>query len=134
MDFKFTSNREEIEKEAEKAIQRALEAIGLQAEGYAKMNCTVDTGLLRNSITHAVSGESFSHDYKSNNGEKSGQVSGTIGHTEDNSVFIGSNVEYAPFVEMGTSKMKAQPFLKPAITEHTNEYKQIAEHYLKGDD
>ncbi len=28
---------------------------------------------------------------------------------------IGTNVEYAPYVELGTSKMAAQPFLLPAL-------------------
>ena len=42
----------------ERAIERGLEKIGLLAEGYAKQKCPVDTGRLRNSITHLVeSGE-----------------------------------------------------------------------------
>lgn len=28
---------------------------------------------------------------------------------------VGTNVEYAPYVELGTSKMAAQPFLLPAL-------------------
>ena len=47
----------------EKSIETALEACGLQAEGYAALELEnsprrVDTGLLRNSITHAI-GETF---------------------------------------------------------------------------
>ena len=33
----ITSNRELIEQASDEAVARALEAIGLQAEGYAKM-------------------------------------------------------------------------------------------------
>jgi HK97 gp10 family phage protein len=88
----------EVMSAYEQARGRSLEKIGLVAEGYAKKACPVDTGRLRNSITHAV---------------------------EDKAVYIGTNVEYAPHVEYGTIKQKAQPFLRPAATEHTSTYKQI---------
>lgn len=55
------------------AVLRALERIGQAAEGYAKDLCPVDTGNLRNSITHVVD-------------EGGGAV------------YIGSNTEYAPYV------------------------------------
>ena len=47
-------NTEECAQGIVRAIDRALEEIGLAAEGYAKRACPVDTGNLRNSITHAV--------------------------------------------------------------------------------
>ena len=100
MDVKFTDNSAEILKAFEEATARGLEKIGLTAEGYAKSNAPVDTGRLRNSITHEVDGQE---------------------------VYIGSNVEYAIYVEMGTVKMKAQPFLKPAATEHSRTYRAILE-------
>lgn len=53
------------------AVAKALEMIGLKAENYAKLLCPVDTGRLRNSITHKQQGE-----------------------TE----IIGTNVEYAAYV------------------------------------
>ena len=74
------------------AIARGLEEVGLAAEGHAKAACPVDTGRLRNSITHAMLGGS--------------------------AVAIGTNVEYAPHVELGTSKQRKQPFLAPAASEH----------------
>ena len=86
-------------------IEVALEAIGLQAEGYAKLACPVDTGRLRNSISHATDGDA---------------------------VYIGTNVEYAPYVELGTRKMSPRPFLEPAASNHGAEYRAIAEQYLKG--
>ena len=100
MDVKFTDNSAEILKAFEQATARGLEKIGLTAEGYAKSNAPVDTGRLRNSITHEVDGQD---------------------------VYIGSNVEYAVFVELPTVKTKAQPFLKPAATEHSGTYKGILE-------
>ena len=80
------------------ARERSLEIIGLTAEKYAKEITPVQTGRLRNSITHEVDGKE---------------------------VFIGSNVEYAPHVEYGTIHQKAQPYLIPAATEHSSTYKQI---------
>lgn len=84
----------------DQARKRSLEIIGLTAEKYAKEITPVDTGRLRNSITHEVDGKE---------------------------VYIGTNVEYAPPVEYGTIKQKAQPFLRPAVTEHPNTYKQIVQ-------
>ena len=60
---------------------------------------------------------------------KTGDASGD----NSNSVYIGTNVEYAPYVEFGTSKQKAQPYLKPAVTNHIDEYKKIVKSTLKED-
>ena len=104
MNVTFKDNSAEILKAFEQATERGLEKIGLVAEGYAKKLTPVDTGRLRNSITHEVDG---------------------------NDVYIGSNVEYAPYVELGTTRQKAQPFLKPAATEHSQTYKGILESEYK---
>ena len=87
----------------EKGIKNGLEAIGLTAETYAKKETPVCTGRLRNSISHAVDGEA---------------------------VYIGSNVEYAPYVELGTSRAIAHHMLQKAATEHGAEYKRLAEDAL----
>ena len=50
----------------------------------------------------------------------------------EKAAYIGTNVEYAPYVELGTSRSKAQPYLKPAATEHTTVYRRILEDELKG--
>ena len=41
-------------------------------------------------------------------------------------------VDYAAYVELGTYKMDAQPFLTPAIKDHLDEYKQILERAVQG--
>lgn len=98
-------NTKQVEAAVGAAIARALEAIGLQAEGHAAEKCPVDTGRLRNSITHIRLG---------------------------NSVYIGTkSVEYAPYVELGTSRQKAQPFLRPAAEGHASEYRAILEAMLR---
>ena len=45
-------NREQIKNAINSAVAKGLETIGLIAEGYAKRDTPVDTGRLRNSITH----------------------------------------------------------------------------------
>ena len=71
MKVDYKDNSEQVLSAMEKGIKNGLEAIGLTAETYAKKATPVDTGRLRNSISHTVDGEA---------------------------TYIGSNVEYAAFV------------------------------------
>lgn len=112
----------------------ALQSIGQEAEGYAKAECPVDTGNLRNSITNEV-----------------------IDDESELAVYIGTNVEYAPYVELGTGKyadngrgrktpwvyvddkgvghrtsgQKPVHFLRDAVADHGDRYKDILEAALK---
>ena len=97
-DYKFVNNSKEILEKSKIAKRRGLEAIGVTAEGHAKENTPVITGRLRNSISYAV---------------------------EDDDVYIGSNVEYAPFVELGARGRKPVHMLRNAATNHADEYKNI---------
>lgn len=101
-----TDNTAEIIALAKDAVRVALEAVGLQAEGYAKRYETwKDTGRLQNSITHT---------------------------SDDDTAYVGTNVEYAPYVEFGTQKTgDGCHFLKNAVNNHINEYKAIFEEYLR---
>lgn len=149
----------DVEKYTEESILQALEMIGLKAESYAKVEITnngsVDTGLLRNSIAHAVAGTSKkARTYQADKPDENGVVqTGTYtGHTPkrkgEYKVYIGSNVYYAPYVELGhhqtpgrfvpqigkrlkASWVQPKPFIKPAIINHTEEYKQILENTLQ---
>lgn len=130
MQIEITDNSGLVKEEFESACLRALEECGQTAEGYAKLLCPVDTGNLRNSITHQV-----------DEGEPA--------------VYIGSNSEYAAFVELGTGKyypggrptpwvyqdakgqwhlthgQRAQPYLKPAVADHVQTYRNIIKDELK---
>lgn len=99
-------NAQQIADAIDQALAKALEEVGLVAEGYAKKACPFDTGRLRNSITHQV-------------------------RPSEKSVYIGTNVEYAPYVELGTSRTEPQPFLRPAAADHEGTYKKIFESELK---
>jgi phage gpG-like protein len=104
MSYSYKDNSKEVLSALDKAIERGLEAIGLTAEGYAKKITPVDTGRLRNSIGHAV---------------------------EDKSAYIGTNVEYAPYIELGARGRKGKHMLQRSATEHTTEYKKLMEESIK---
>ena len=130
MSIEIHDNSKEVSAAIKEALLRGLEKCGLVAEGYEKKLCPVDTGNLRNSITHQVDSE---------------------GH----SVYVGTNSDYGAYVELGTGKYypggrptpwvyqdakgnwhrtsgsKAQPFLKPAAAEHADQYREILKKELK---
>lgn len=132
MSVEIHDNSKEVSAEIKAAILRGLEKIGLVAEGYAKKLCPVDTGNLRNSITHMID-------------------------EQEPAAIIGTNNEYAAYVELGTGIYaeggggrptpwvyqdakgnwhytrgnKAQPFLKPAAADHAEQYRDILEEELK---
>lgn len=124
VEVKITDNSDEILSRMDSAIEAALEKIGLVAEGYAKRLCPVDTGRLRNSITHATATYPGVGTYQDNEGNTFDDAT-VDGTPEKNAVYIGTNVEYAPYVELGTTRAKAQPYLKPAVVDHAAKYKRI---------
>lgn len=130
MSVVFEDHSEEILAAMEGAVLKALEECGLTAENYAKRLCPGpnSTGNLRNSITHSVS---------------------------EKVAYVGTNVEYGKYVELGTGKFvaggrptpwvyqdakgnwhrthgqKAQPFIKPAVADHVSTYQAIIERNMK---
>ena len=104
MSVTIKDNTQQVLSALEKAKKQGLEAIGMTAEGHAKKETPVDTGRLRNSMTHEV---------------------------DDNAAYIGTSTSYAPFVELGARGRKGVHMLQRAATEHKAEYKQIMENALK---
>ena len=103
------NNTQKVLSEMKRKKKLCLLAIGEKARSIWVKEITrmkiVDTGRFRGSA-----------DYK------------TIGEDE---VAIGSNVEYAPYLELGTSRQKARPSLRTAILNHKKTYKQIVEAIMK---
>jgi len=121
MSVKYTSHASEVLSQLKQVKNRALEIIGGTAEGHAKTNIrdngSVITSRLINSMTHQK--------------------------VDENTMAIGTDVEYGPYVELGhnqkpgryvpaigkrlvASHVAAKPFLKPALENHKDEYIRIA--------
>lgn len=90
------------------SVARILEAIGIAAERNAKKICPVDTGRLRNSITHSID-------------------------NSDDTAIIGTNVEYAVYVHNGTAHphREGNPFLVNAAVRNQKQYANIAKTLLE---
>lgn len=133
--YKLYDNAANVLKATAEQKLRALEAVGIQAEGDVKDEITdfdaVDTGRLRGSIAHQVDGDS---------------------------VEIGTNVDYAVYVHEGTGKyaigggtpkerwvyrdsltgefrmgfpQKPRRFIKNAMERFAKDYIEIIKEYLK---
>lgn len=126
----FEDHSTEVLDEFDTAILRALEKCGLMAEGYAEKLVPVNLGNLRNSISHVVD-------------------------PDEPAVYVGTDSEYGPYVELGTGKyypggrqdpwvyqdakgqwhlthgQRAQPYLKPAVADHQKTYTNIIEDEMR---
>lgn len=85
---------ETVEKDVSKLIKNTLHNI----ERDAKKSCPVDTGRLRGSITTNI-------------------ISTYSGE-------VGTNVEYAGWVEYGTRYQSAQPYFEPAVEKNEDKFNE----------
>lgn len=84
-------------------VRDSLRSAARVVEKSARQRVPVDTGRLKKAITQNVT-------VKSTTGEA------LVGYRRE--------VFYGRFVELGTSKMAAQPFLRPALDENQEEIRQ----------
>ena len=120
--FEFTSNVDHVKRITAAAKMAALEKMGGRAETHAKEVCPVDTGRLKGSITHQKQ--------------------------DENTMLVGTNVDYAPYVELGhnqevgryvpaigkrlvASHVDGKPFIRPAIENYISEYQDIVRKEFK---
>lgn len=82
---------EELKKELRPRAKQLIRAAAFEVQGKAQVNAPVDTGALKNSIEATEVGIYTWW------------------------VIVG--VDYGAFVELGTSRMAAQPYLTPAVEE-----------------
>lgn len=87
------------------SIEKALRKAALIVERDAKILVPVDTGLLRNSITTSVEG---------------------------NTAIIGTSIEYAAKVELGINQ-KRQPFLTPALNMNRERIKKNLQEEIRNE-
>lgn len=148
---KFVDNSKYVLNELVRKAERALTAVGLQAEGYAKLELEnvprrIDTGLLRNSITFAVSGQAPNiTSYHASNPSRYGKgdvmpfgyYTGKAPKAKEGvpNVRIGTNVKYATYVHEGHRYkgrvVAPNRFIKNAISRHSHEYKEIIKSVLR---
>lgn len=122
-DFEIEDHSSECIEELRQKVPRILTEIGLAIEGEAKDALEmpprrIDTGLLRNSITYALSGEAAAQStYHADSGGGSGSYTGSAPADDEQhmAVYIGTNVEYAAYVHEGTRHMSPNRFLKNAV-------------------
>jgi phage gpG-like protein len=94
-----------------RAILAGLEEIGLDCEHIASENAPYDTGRLSASITHAID-------------------------ADEPAVCVGTNVEYAAYQELGTSRgykgwNGGKGYLRPAASENADRYRAIMRKHLE---
>ena len=126
-DVLITWNGEEVKRRAQALIGKSTFAIGMAVMSDAKQLCAVKYGYLAGSIMtagkknkkgfeapskipgaeHAPAGHSVAS-YKEIQPPGSGELF-------QDEVFVGTAVDYGPYIEYGTVRSSAQPFLRPAL-------------------
>ena len=136
--IRVQNNSQLVLEEFEKAVERALYAIGVKAvegsvdaiSGKYDTAPAVDTGRLRASISFITpTQKGDSGQPKPANAQSGDELTGT---SEKNTVVVGSNVEYAEYVHNGTSKMAGRPFLREGIDKTKDQMQEQAEKIFKG--
>lgn len=97
---KIKDNTNAILNESDRLIKEKLTLSALLVERTAKLPgyCPVDTSTARRSITHEI---------------------------EKRRAVVGSNVEYFPYIEMGTKKMPAHAPLRRSLETNWSKIRQI---------
>ena len=136
--IRVQNNSQLVLEEFEKAAERALYAIGVKAvegsvdaiSGRYDIDPAVDTGRLRASISFITpTDKGGSGQPKPANAQSGDELTGTA---EENSVVVGSNVEYAEKIHNGDSKMPGRPFITEGISKTKDKMQEQAEKIFKG--
>ena len=108
----FTDNLDEVLRALDGALETGLVKIGAAAQGYAKDNTPVRTGILRDSIGVEVK-------------------------KDEKAAYIGTMVDkfpkkpYGQYVELGARGRQGVHMLQRAASEHTDEYRRLIEDSMK---
>ena len=100
-----------LDEKLKRALEEALEEIAEKIRDDAKSFAPVDTGALRKSIRVEKKGEL--------------QFSVVAGDGGVINPRTGREVDYAGFVEFGTSRMSPQPYMQPALEKNRDEILNI---------
>lgn len=144
-EYRLIDNTDEFLEDFAGAIERGLIAVGMAAEGNAKDILTetvysqvgipwVLTGRLRNSITFATNtrkGKTLRRAKSESSRKDDAKAEANfaeeeVSNPEKKTVIIGTNVDYAQGIELGTHRKKgAVRYLQRAASEHNEEYKNL---------
>lgn len=100
----MTDNSEEILQELAEKVEESLEELGESLTEEVKARTPVRTGALRDSMTYNIQGDA---------------------------VEIGSPLDYAKYVEEGTSKQKAEHMVRDTMQDNTSEILQTIQEILE---
>ena len=107
-EVKFTDNRQKVKAQLDANIVKALNAIAIEWLSNVRQYVPVDTSRLLKSMTYQLD-------------------------IRNKKIIVGTDVEYGPFVELGTRKMRAQPYMFPSVVRYIEDYKAIARRVLGSD-
>ncbi|NVM21307.1 MAG: HK97 gp10 family phage protein [Desulfobacterales bacterium] len=114
----------EVEQKCTNNIKRAC----FMVETDAKRMCVVDTGRLRSSICSNWTGSGQTRTAKWKKplkGKDTTEIAEPRGKKDEIVGIVGTNVQYAVYVEYGTRKMSAKPYLRPALEKNKGKIKQL---------
>ncbi len=100
---------QEVKIAGKRVVNKSAYEIGLIVEGQGKLLCAVDTGRLAGSITTQASDHGTNPEAPATGADR---IQSPVDADE---VLVGTAVEYGPYVEFGTVRSNAQPFLRPAL-------------------
>ena len=102
----FEDRTDKVRKAIDDSVAIGLTECAVQLEGEIARRTPVDTGHLRNSISFIAPRG------KSPDEEGSDRLSGK---QQEKAAYVGTNVEYAEYVEYGTKRVRAQPYMRTGL-------------------
>lgn len=112
MSVEFKDNSAAVLEAMERAKKKALAAIGLAA-------VEVTTNYMESRYGKPIR----------QSGDLMRDANARPSQTPD-AVDVGNTLDYAPHVHNGTAKMPARPYLRDAIMENTDIWKEVAEEHI----
>lgn len=115
--------------EVKTAIQYAMIRIGMAAQKYATNSAPRVTGHLAQSICYVTKEQEGTTYSKDSTPER--RIPERVASQEEKSVYIGTNVYYAPYQEYGTRSesgkeaIVAKHYLKNSVQDHKEEFRKI---------
>lgn len=131
IDIKIEDNSQIALNELQNKMPELLNAMGNELYksiyNFMTEDDVVDTGRLRGSISYSTEFNDYKNPMMFNKDTDFVQ-----GIREKNTVWYGSNVEYASFVNSGTTKQRARKFIETGTYRAVPQIKKVVEIILKG--